>query len=439
MLKVYFVNPKSGLEDFSYELPLNICQLISCIRDEEFIKQINVIDFELNGYDESLINSVENSTECIFCIPIYTYYSEETIKLCKTIKSLKGSVKIIVGGPHATLDGENILSKNKEIDYILQGEGDFSLPQLLRAINDSSVYDGINGLIYRDKANNIIKTKEFDRIDDISNLPLQTKGFEYFDLGKIRDKIGFLPYISSRGCCYKCIFCSSSNIWKRKLKLIPVPTVLKEVEQIKTLGFNYINFRDDFFTANNEWLDSLLLGLKDLDMVWGCETRIDAVHDDLLAKMRESGCKLLRFGIESFNQKSLDAIGKKFKADLAVENLKKVIKMGFEEIRCSFMVGIPGESVDDVKNTVSICRELKPMKSRFWALAPVIGTEIYNNMDKYGIKFVNYSLNSTYSNIETNDMKNSEINNLLDSIYDEFKYPLSYYHRDFSDIMSVKV
>ncbi|RCX21011.1 radical SAM superfamily enzyme YgiQ (UPF0313 family) [Anaerobacterium chartisolvens] len=435
MLKVYFINPKSGLESFSYELPLNICQLISCIKNKDFIEKIGVLDLEFDENDINLIDSIENSDNTIFCIPIYTYYSEETINLCKAIKRTKDLVKIVVGGPHATLVGENLLRDNTEIDFVLQGEGDYSLPELLRAINFSDAYNQVNGLIYRDESNNVLKTGEFDRIEDISCLPLQTKGFEYFNLKKVKDKIGFLPYISSRGCSYNCIFCSSSNIWKRKLKLIPASTVIKEIEYIKSLGFNYINFRDDFFTANNKWLDSLLSGLKDLGIVWGCETRIDAVNDDLLFRMKESGCELLRFGIETFNQKSLDIIGKKFKADLAVENLKKVIDMGFYEIRCSFMVGIPGESVDDVKNTISICRQLKSMKSRFWALAPVIGTEIYNNMEKYGIKFINQVFNSTYSNIETTSMTNTEINNLLEFIYDEFKHPLTYYHRDFSDII----
>ena len=436
-MNIFFINPQSGLRNFSYEIPLNISQLIACIKDLPFIRSINVLDFELNGYSEDLIANTSVSDDNIVCIPIYTYNWEETIKLCNKVKSHDRNTRVIVGGPHATIDGKNLLKLFGEIDFIMQGECDIAFPELLKSIHmNQRPSPNISGLIYRNDNGHIEENSKAGRIQNLDCIPKQTNGFEYFDLKKIKRNIGFLPYIASRGCTFNCIFCSSSNLWQRKLYLMSPKTVKAELEKIVSLGFRYVNFRDDFFTINHKWLLEVLDYLKELKITWGCETRIDFVDESILYKMKESGCELLRFGIETFNTKSLELLGKKLKADIAEENLKKVFEVGFKEVRSSFLVGIPGESVEDVMHTVHVCRKFEAMKCRFWALTPVIGTELYNKMEKYGIRFGRNEYNATHSNIETNLMSNVELNNLLTDIYDEFKHPLTYYHRDFSDIFT---
>lgn len=435
-MQLYFINPSSGLQNFSYEIPLNISQLIACVKHFSFIEKITVIDFELNGFnEEALIDIKTRGGLSVVCIPIYTYSWQESVRICQIIKKYNKNVVIIMGGPHATLCGEKLLQSYEDIDYIIQGEGDSSLPKLLYFIQTKKTKNfQINGLIFRNNNGSIKKIPRAPRIENIDKLPRQTDGFTYFDLKKIKENIGFVPYIASRGCPFNCIFCSSSHLWQRKLFYLSPNVVKKEVEKIISFGFKYINFRDDFFTMNKKWLLEILDILKELKIIWGCETRIDFIDKELLLKMKESGCELIRFGIETFNQKSLDLLRKNFDAQKAIENLNIVSKIGFKEIRPSFIIGVPGETQQDIENTLNICRRFKNIKYRFWSLSPVLGTELYNNMDSYGIKIKKNVCQSTYSNIETSTLSNEKINNLLVKIYAEFQHPLSLYHRDFSDI-----
>ncbi len=440
MKRVYFINPLSGLKPYHYEIPLNIAQLAACLEKTPDV-EIQVIDFNLNGFCKQRIEDISNSKDNIICIPVYTYVINESVAIIELLKS-KNEITVIVGGPHISLRGKEFMEKYANITYGLSGEGDYTLPKLIENLNcfeknNKDIFN-IEGLIYRN-GKRVLENKRPSRIECLDKLPLQTDGFKYFDLNLIKNKIGFVPYIASRGCCYNCIYCSSSNLWGGKLKYVAPQIVAREIFNIKEMGFRIINFRDDFFTMNRKWLCEFLKEIKNLKIQWGCETRIDFVDYEILKEMREAGCILIRFGIETFNQKSLNLIGKRIDSNLILNNLRTVLGMGFLEVRASFIIGIPFETHEDIKRTIDTCRQLTGLnlKCRFFALNPVIGTKLYDSMEEYKIKF-NNSYNATHSNIETSELSNFDINKILSDVYDEFGNPNDYSHRDFSTILSFK-
>ncbi|MBF0316412.1 MAG: radical SAM protein [Oligoflexia bacterium] len=176
-------------------------------------------------------------------------------------------------------------------------------------------------------------------------------------------------------------------------------------------------------------------GLAKLNVKWGCETRVDFVDKDLLRRMKDAGCVLIRYGIESFNQKSLDLLGKKLDVTKMLNNLELTFDIGIREVRCSFMIGIPGENPEDIENTFKWCRKFPTMKARFWALHPVPGTYLYENMQKYGIGFQERIFQTDHSNIFTGQLSNQEINTLITQAHNEFGNPLEFSHSDFSSII----
>lgn len=438
MKRVYFINPLSGLKPYHYEIPLNIAQLVACLEKTPDV-QIQVIDFNLKGLCKQTIEDIPNSIDTIICIPVYTYAINESVTIIELLKS-KDEITIIVGGPHISLRGKEFLEKYRNVSFGLVGEGDYTLPKLIKNLNcfekNSEKIFSVEGLIYRN-GKYVFENKKPKRIECLDILPLQTDGFKYFDLDLIKSKIGFAPYIASRGCCFNCIYCSSSNLWGGKLKYLAPQIAAKEIFNIREMGFHIINFRDDFFTMNRKWLSEFLKEIKKLKIQWGCETRIDFVDYEILKEMRAAGCILIRFGIETFNQKSLNLLGKCIDSNLILHNLRTVLGMGFLEVRASFIIGIPYETHEDIKRTLDTCKQLTGLKCRFFALNPVIGTKLYDSMEEYKIKF-NNSYNATHSNIETSELSNYDINKVLDDIYDEFGNPNDYSHRDFSTILSFK-
>lgn len=444
-MKLVFINPKGAVTEDDYELPSNISYLCAAAEPLGFIEKIDVVDLDLASYGVGEKNKAEfcarylapyrEEASVVVALPVYTYCAAESKALCAIIKEYLPQAVVVIGGPHVTLHGDDLMSGTSEVDFALAGEADFTFPELLRRIDARAGTAGIEGLFYRD-AGEVRYTSRPERITNMAALPRQTSGFKYFDLAGIKKKIGYCSYISSRGCVFSCIFCSSADLWDHKLMYIPPEVVNEELGVIKRLGFDVVTFRDDFFTMNKKWLHAVLPRLRELGLTWGCETRIDAVDPALLAEMKAAGCKNLRFGIETFNRHGLETLNKKFDPELAERNLRAALDLGIEEVRASFIVGIPGETRADVERTAEICRSLKGMRPRFRALNPYPRTRLYENLAAYGMRFVDNPHPLGYSGVETSTMTNAEINEALDVLYKEFKNPReSYYHNDFSTIL----
>ena len=268
-------------------------------------------------------------------------------------------------------------------------------------------------------------------------MPSLTCGLKYYDMAKIIARNKYVSYIASRGCPFDCIYCSSSNIWGHKILFIDSETVCNDLQWLADRGVRYINFRDDIFTINKKWLAPVLKKLKQLKIIWGCETRADCVDRELLAQMKEAGCELIRFGIESFNQKTLDRLNKRVNVELVKQSIRDAQEVGITEIRLSMMLGLPGETDDDVQNTLKTCEEFSGVFFKFFSLYPAIGTELYNNLSKYGISMLNSEALIGHSQISTDCMDNDRINYWIGEAYKLFHDPEEDFHRDFSIIFKM--
>ena len=311
MNEVYFINPKFTNGEDYYELPLGMAYLISSVK-KNTKSNVKVIDLALNKNKINDYKKIISKGSPIICMSVYSYFVDDIINICKEIKEINNKVKIILGGPHITIDGENFISENLNFDYGIKGEGEYSLPNLINAINNNTLdndISNIEGLIYR--YNGKIKSNPYSRIDNLGEIPSVIEGIKTFDLEKIKNITkSRISYIASRGCPFNCIFCSSSSLWGRKYKQVPIDIVIKDIKELSILGFKHIDFRDDFFTVRKDWTYKLAKVLKELNIEWTCQTRLDSVDRKLLQTMYDSGCTIIRFGIESFNDKSLKLLKK---------------------------------------------------------------------------------------------------------------------------------
>ena len=295
-------------------------------------------------------------------------------EICKTINS---DITVVFGGHHSTIKpDEMLLSQN--VDFVVRGEGEETFCELVNHLQNCILdYRTIAGLSFRDNGQ-VIHNVDRKLICSLDSLPLPARD-------KLVDLDSYTPVqlsmvMTSRGCPYKCGFCSSQNMWGRKVRFRSVDNVLNELNELKQrFAVKNITFLDDSFTANRDRIKDLCSTLieKKMDITWSCLTRVGIISDDLIILMKKAGCTKLDIGIESGNQRVLDLIDKGItlkQVKEAVDILKhnKMYWSGF------FMFGFPTETEEEVLDTLNFLHELKPNWANISIFTPYPGTKLYD-------------------------------------------------------------
>jgi len=386
-MKVLLVNP---LWSFKNILPINLVELAGYVRENsQFNISIIDLNYELKKYflsdniiDKavSIVNSQKPDIIGLTCNTIHVPFCAE---LCKAYKK-KYETPIVLGGIHPTFRTDAMF-KLCGVDYIVRGEGEETFLELLNTINKGSDVSNVKGLSYKYK-DNIYHNPDRPLIKDLSNLPFPAYDLLLSNVDKIRnedvEKGGKLSVsiIASRGCPYRCIFCSANRMWKYQRRET-VDRVIKEIEYLKlNYKCDYINFEDDCLPLNKNWFDGLLCGLKKLQINWGCFSRIDVLDGSLLGKMEEAGCNSIFHGIESANTRVRKLINKKLKPginnEVIIELIRQEINLGIDA-SCSFMIGIPTETEEEIYETIEFAYKLRKIGATiyFWIMTPYPDTE----------------------------------------------------------------
>ena len=431
-MTVFFINPpRINPEVSSFELPLGVVTLLSSMEQQHPEIACQVVDLQL--YPELDPVTLICDDQPVICMTILTYNKNIVYGLCEKLRAAHPNAVIILGGPHATLQKDKVFLECDAVDYVSIGEGDFALPQLLAQLySGNSDCSAVPGAIRKDG----MAGPANRRIEDLSVLPSITLGMKHYDMQKVIKRNTYVSYIASRGCPFDCIYCSSSNIWGHLITFVDSQTVCNDLQWLADQGVKYINFRDDIFTLKKKWLAPVLEKLKQLHIIWGCETRADCVDRNTLTQMKDAGCELIRFGVETFNQHTLDALNKRTDVEQVKQSIRDALAVGITEIRLSMMLGLPGEADADVENTLKTCGEFPGVFFKFFSLYPTIGTELYNHLEKYGVAMLASEALIGHSQIHTTTMDNQRINYWIEEAHRQFHDPEEDFHRDFSIIFN---
>jgi anaerobic magnesium-protoporphyrin IX monomethyl ester cyclase len=287
------------------------------------------------------------------------------IETAKAIKEVLPSCKIVVGGWHPSYLPETML-EHPEIDYVVMGEGEKAIVELANSITkgDTASIPKIAGVAYR--SNGKIVRNEPVLIKDLDTVPFPARHLLPLDL--YLRKMEFLeasPVDTMnviRGCPYNCAFCDTKGIWGSRCRSFSPSRIVEEIEHlVDKYGTRGLYFIGDNFTINKKRTIELCNELKSsgLDVEWICDTRADLVSRDLLKEMRSAGCRTIWFGVESGSPRIL----KKLNKNVSIEQTVKAFKLCREEdinISCSLMMGIPGETLNDIKATFNLAKKLNP-------------------------------------------------------------------------------
>jgi len=326
----------------------------------------------------------------------------------KLLKSVLPEVKVVIGGIHATSLPQQTLEECEEIDVVVIGEGEFSFLELLRHYRDQALdIKDILGIAYRE--NGQIKiTSQRPIISNLDRLPMPA--YHLFPMEKyIFGANGVMRYptyglVIARGCPYRCTFCDANTVHGKKLRFRSVEKVLEEIAflQSRFCARGFV-FQDSTFTANKKWLHSFCDALieRKMDIVWACGARVDTLDNDILIKMKAAGCWSLTLGIESGNQKSLDLIRKGVTIEQNQEAVIKALELNYF-VGAMYILGLPGENEQDVKNTIAFAKELATHYALFFLPIPFPNTELWKQCEEDG---------GLRNDIEWADFRSTEFSN----------------------------
>ncbi len=299
----------------------------------------------------------------------------------------RGSL-VVLGGPHAMFDADALFGDGV-CDLIVCGEGEETFVEILQARKTGATFSEIPGLIYVGRDGKPVRTAKRSYKTPVDQYPLPARHLldpehhTSWTLGGRR----VASILSSRGCPYDCVFCSSSQFTGRGFRPRSPRSVVDEVEHcVKEYGYEGVVFVDDNFTLNvkrvTDICDDLIarrLGIR----FWAlCRTDTIARSEELVKKMAEAGAFSFLMGVESPHQEVLDSFGKKTKVERTEQAMAMLRKYGIDA-HPSYIIGNIDESRDMILETVRYARRLGTESAQFSLLTPFPGTRLFDeNQDR---------------------------------------------------------
>lgn len=424
--KLILVNPPILKGSFRHQLylPMGLAYLASFL--EEKGHEVRVIDCQALDIDHEKLRSEICSFEPdIVGITSIAPLTRSALLAAKVAKEALQEVKVILGGPHATFMDEQIIAEETAVDFVVRGEGELTLLEIAQNIHDSNKVDSIDGITFR-RNEQVIRTPNRPFIQDLDKLP--KPAYDHFDLDRYRlfgKKL--LPVITSRGCPFQCAFCVASRMFGKAYRMRSAGNVLDELEWLKNVhGAEAFTFYDDTLTFDKKRLLKICDGMKNrkIGLPWDCQTRVDQVSAEILAKMKAAGCQQVFFGVESGCQEILDAVNKK----TTIEQNEKAIRIAKHAglfVTISLMIGYPGETRDTLKQTLDFVQRSKPDDVYLCVATPFPGTELRSLVEKSGWKMSsNLDLYDTMTPVfENPELPSEEIIEFRRKFYDSFYSP----------------
>ena len=375
VLLIVPVYPKIIIDTTS--IPLGLASIATCLKIEGH--EVDCIDCSVTNFDAKNVDYNKYDF-----IGIQLHSVESLVDGIKFIKHVRKhtSAYIIVGGVVATMYYK-FISTNKEIDYIILNEGEYTFIELLNFIQEGKDVSEIAGLVINQKVPIVTKPREM--IDDINKLPIVDRSL--FEWKKYKQ----WSIITSRGCPYRCKFCTVPSFWKNTYRQRSPENIFEEIRMlVEEYGADKIFILDDSFTANKRKTMSLLAMIKNYKykFEWACLTRADLLDEDLVKAMAETNCSSISIGVESANQDTLDLLNKRLTLK-TIESAISLIKKYQIRVRCSYIFGFPNETESHLQNNILFIQRTMPHEVQIYPLFPYFGTELFREQDMDYKIFVN--------------------------------------------------
>ena len=348
-----------------------------------------------NEVFDSTFSSFENLTNYILQqlpdhIGIYVNLMTKVnvLKIISFIKKndLLKNIPIILGGPEVRNHTENFL--NHGADFIIVGEGEETCLELIQKLNAGKIgeLNLVNGIRYKDKNGKIISTPERIKIRDLDALPFPNRKkvdlFKYLDVWKSHHGKNAISISTMRGCPYTCKWCSRA-VYGLSYRRRSAEKVVEEIIEIqKVYSPDTLWFVDDVFTVSHKWLQEFRDEIKTKNIIvnYECITRADRLNEEVFQLLKDSGCFRVWIGAESGSQKIIDAMDRRVDVNQVREMIRMAKKFNIEA-GTFIMLGYPGETEEDIEETIHHLKSSNPDHFTITVAYPIKGTELYQEVE----------------------------------------------------------
>lgn len=329
---------------------------------------------------ERLITKLEPR---IVGISSYTSEIDNAKTVSKMVKTINRNIIVIIGGYHASAMPEQLLKESPYIDLLVHGEGELTLTEIYRKLESGDNFSDVDGIAYRHKDLVIVnrRRKLIANLDKLSFTPREKLELDKYIPNPGTGNYMHLPttgIIASRGCPYRCNYCSK-GVWGNSIRFRSIENVLSEINLcMDRFGIHDFRFYDDGLTLPQWDLEEFCEQIikRELNISWNCYSRVNHINKEKLMLMKEAGCYHIKYGIEFGTEKAIKLANK----GATLQQAKKAVQLTKEvgiECKGNFMLGIPGETVEDCKKTISFAIELSPDLVTFYPVGIFPGSHYF--------------------------------------------------------------
>ncbi len=364
----------------------------------------------------------------------------EDSEILDELKSVNPGMKTIVTGSQPTFMPQSTLAR-KGIDFAVQREQEAVLVELVNALEKGDgAYKDVKGIGYTDENGEVVLNPPAALIPNLDDLPIADRSMlpqniDYFN--PVVKRMPFTTMFTTRGCTARCTYCTSPVFYGNKVRFISAEKVVREMEICQNLGYREIFFRDELFTASKKRVFEICERIKErkLDLTWICSSRVNNVDPDMLKVMKEAGCHLIRFGVESGAQEILDNVNK----NITVDETRKAFQWCHEfdiDTHAHCMVGSPGETKETIERTIKFILEIEPTVITFGITTPYPGTPLFEEVKAAHPEIGDGSMmdisrlhTDAFFNQFFTDLSNEDMGKIIRRIYRKFYLRPSYLWR----------
>ncbi len=432
-MKIMLINPNLPVFLRIPSLPLGLMSIASFLKS--YGHDVKLIEPIVQKVD--IKNSILEYNPDIIGISVMSFLAGIDAKRITAIAKKLG-IPVVWGGQAPTAMPETVLN-DAAPDYIILGEGEITWLDLVQTLDNNGNVSNVAGLAYKE-GNKVIYT-DARQVADISKFPdidwSMIDVTKYFSTFFNCNKMLYLH--ASKGCPAQCTFCSNQVFHQSRNRCRNIPQILRDIDYLYSKGANGIYFSDELWIPERKHRTEFCNGMieRNYNLIWGCQMRLGILNEDDIDLMYKAGCRWILFGIESGNEQRIKDIKKNIDLSLAKDSVQMCEKRGIT-VQASFIIGFPGETYEEIKNTISFANTLGASLTVMNILIPLPNSEIYNSIKSRNLFKFPDTINEYAYKIEQNQLDNILIN--LSEVTDRELKVIHYFYqwKAFVDKSSVK-
>ena len=363
--------------------------LLAAIKNKGYKVKFVDMAVEEMGVDD-LLEYIRKTNPSVIGMPSFTYQIPSVGELFSKIKNIFPNIILCAGGCHVSALPKRTLDEYADIDFVIKGEAETTMPMVLECVRNNKSISDISGVVVRNQDN--YRDGSFEDVGNISFPAWEEINIhKYGGLYPHRSKLE-LPILTGRGCPFKCIFCCRQS--GSKCRRREVGSVIEEIERnIKDFGCESISFLDETFILDKKWINEFIDRMKtsglNKKIRWACSTRVSSVSLELIKDMKKAGCYYIFYGFESANENILKII----KKGVTPEQMKDAVRWTRQSgviSTGSFIIGLPGDTRSTILENIEFGKNLGLYSITFPIAVPFPGTKLRTMAlaGEYGMRII---------------------------------------------------